>query len=84
MAAGISASGREEDFDERARRRWIVKKNMQLPRPASATMDTPTPIPAFAPVDKPGLAEEEFEEPVAIIPLFPVRMADDTPVVAAQ
>lgn len=84
IAGGISASGREELFDWRERRRWIVKKNRQAPILASARIETPTPIPALAPVDKPWELDVEFEVPVAIIPLLPVRIADDVPVVAAQ
>lgn len=87
MAPGgisISGSGWDEALDWRERRRWTVKKNIQAPILASAMIDTPTPIPALAPVDRPWEVDVEFEEPVAIIPLLPVRIADEVPAVAAQ
>lgn len=59
---------------------------MQAPTQANTRSATATPIPALAPVERPRLLDVEFasEDPVARMPLLPVRIADPVPVVAAQ
>lgn len=52
--------GKEEGDRPRLFRRWR-KKNPRARRAIKATTPTPAPIPAFAPVDKPLLLNEDVD-----------------------